>query len=131
LIQSAAAKRFQMIKNEVMRPLRRAGLDEIDLNQQFFNRPMQIPIMGMRGQTDFLNVTPDRLGGTDDFDFDIEDASESLNQQQRRSRRICGWGRRSRWRRSRRRSGCRCGPTSSTNTSTISRRLVRRILSRT
>jgi hypothetical protein len=97
LIQSAAAKRFQQIKNQIGLSLRRVGLDEIDLNQQFFNKAMAVPLMGLpadlppgKSAADyFTTITPGRpdgsgIGGTDDFDYDIEDASESLNRQQRR-----------------------------------------------
>jgi hypothetical protein len=74
LIQSAAAKRFQQIKNQIGLSLRRVGLDEIDLNQQFFNKAMAVPLMGLpadlppgKSAADyFTTVTPGRPDGSGD-----------------------------------------------------------------
>jgi hypothetical protein len=64
--------------------LREVNLQAIDLNQQLWRGPIEIPIMdpGAADQWSFETISAQQIVG--DYDFDIEETTESLNRQERR-----------------------------------------------
>lgn len=63
--------------------LREVGLQEIDLNQQLWRGPIEIPVIdGRSNEWSFQTISAQQI--VCDCDYDIEETTESLNRQERR-----------------------------------------------
>lgn len=81
VIQNMASRRIAMKKNMIGYAHTEIGLQQIQLAQQLMSHPEQIRIE-MEDGFDFQVISPQDIQG--DFDYEIENANESLNRQQAR-----------------------------------------------
>lgn len=82
VISNMAAKRIIRMKQQIMYAMRRAGEQQIALNQQLLPGPVAVRI-DQNAQNDWRIVTPTDIQGQ--YDFRVEDANESLMRQERRA----------------------------------------------
>jgi hypothetical protein len=87
-ISAMAGKRIIAKRNMLYDAYRETGLQQIALNQQFLSAPERIRIEKQDGY-DFEPITPQDIQG--EYDYDIEDANESLNRQQARQEALGLW----------------------------------------
>lgn len=88
IIQSMAGKRIVAKRNMLYDAYREVGLQQIALNQQFLGAPERIRIEQEDGYQ-FEVISPQEIQG--EYDYDIEDAGESLNRQQARQEALGLW----------------------------------------
>jgi hypothetical protein len=77
-----AAKRIIRMKQQIMFAMRRAGEQQIALNQQLLPGPVAVRI-DKDAEEDWRLVTPADIQGQ--YDYKVEDANESLMRQERRA----------------------------------------------
>ena len=82
VISNMAAKRIIRMKQQIMFAMRRAGEQQIALNQQLLPGPVAVRI-DQEADDDWRLVTPTDIQGQ--YDFRVEDANESLMRQERRA----------------------------------------------
>lgn len=82
VISNMAAKRIIRMKQQIMFAMRRAGEQQIALNQQLLPGPVAVRI-DRESDDDWRVVTPTDIQGQ--YDFRVEDANESLMRQERRA----------------------------------------------
>lgn len=82
VISNMAAKRIIRMKQQIMYAMRRAGEQQVALNQQLLPGPVAIRI-DRQAENDWRLVTPTDIQGQ--YDFRVEDANESLMRQERRA----------------------------------------------
>jgi hypothetical protein len=82
VISNMAAKRIIRMKQQIMFAMRRAGEQQIALNQQLLPGPVAVRI-DKESSDDWRIVTPTDIQGQ--YDFRVEDANESLMRQERRA----------------------------------------------
>lgn len=82
VISNMAAKRIIRMKQQIMFAMRRAGEQQIALNQQLLPGPVAVRI-DQNADEEWRLVTPADIQGQ--YDFRVEDANESLMRQERRA----------------------------------------------
>ena len=82
VISNMAAKRIIRMKQQIMFSMRRAGEQQIALNQQLLPGPIAVRI-DRDAEQDWRVVTPADIQGA--YDYKVEDANESLMRQERRA----------------------------------------------
>lgn len=82
VISNMAAKRIIRMKQQIMYAMRRAGEQQLALNQQLLPGPVAVRI-DREAEQDWKIVTPTDIQGQ--YDFRVEDANESLMRQERRA----------------------------------------------
>ena len=82
VISNMAAKRIIRMKQQIMFAMRRAGEQQIALNQQLLPGPVAVRI-DREADEEWRLVTPADIQGQ--YDFRVEDANESLMRQERRA----------------------------------------------
>jgi hypothetical protein len=82
VISNMAAKRIIRMKQQIMFAMRRAGEQQIALNQQLLPGPIAVRI-DRDASEDWKVVTPTDIQGQ--YDYKVEDANESLMRQERRA----------------------------------------------
>ena len=82
VISNMAAKRIIRMKQQIMYAMRRAGEQQIALNQQLLPGPVAVRI-DREAEQDWRMVTPTDIQGQ--YDYRVEDANESLMRQERRA----------------------------------------------
>jgi hypothetical protein len=82
VISNMAAKRIIRMKQQIMFAMRRAGEQQIALNQQLLPGPVAVRI-DKESDDEWRVVTPTDIQGQ--YDFRVEDANESLMRQERRA----------------------------------------------
>ena len=82
VISNMAAKRIIRMKQQIMYAMRRAGEQQVALNQQLLPGPVAVRI-DREAENDWKVVTPADIQGQ--YDFRVEDANESLMRQERRA----------------------------------------------
>lgn len=83
LIQSMAQKLVVAMRQVMWSEYRRKGLQEIALIQQLTPRPIEYRVLGAAQAETWKTVMPWELSG--EFDFEVGDQSQSLNEQQVRA----------------------------------------------
>jgi hypothetical protein len=83
LIQNMGQRRLLRKKRELGYGLRRAGQQQIALNQHLLESTMAIPPSQADGLNDWVFVEPRQLQGK--YLYKVEDVSESLNRQEKRA----------------------------------------------
>lgn len=82
VISNMAAKRIIRMKQQIMFAMRRAGEQQIALNQQLLPGPVAVRI-DREADEEWKVVTPTDIQGQ--YDYKVEDANESLMRQERRA----------------------------------------------
>jgi len=82
VISNMAAKRIIRMKQQIMYAMRRAGEQQVALNQQLLPGPVAVRI-DKEAEEDWRLVTPTDIQGQ--YDYKVEDANESLMRQERRA----------------------------------------------
>jgi hypothetical protein len=82
VISNMAAKRIIRMKQQIMFAMRRAGEQQIALNQQLLPGPIAVRI-DRDAAEDWKVVSPTDIQGQ--YDYKVEDANESLMRQERRA----------------------------------------------
>jgi hypothetical protein len=83
ILSNNAMNRVLAKRQQFFDALREVGRQEIDLNQQLFRGPIEIPVMdGRSGQWSFNTISAQQI--VCNCDYDIEETTESLNRQERR-----------------------------------------------
>jgi len=82
VISNMAAKRIIRMKQQIMFAMRRAGEQQVALNQQLLPGPVAVRI-DKDAEEDWRLVTPADIQGQ--YDYKVEDANESLMRQERRA----------------------------------------------
>jgi hypothetical protein len=82
VISNMAAKRIIRMKQQIMYAMRRAGEQQIALNQQLLPGPVAVRI-DREAENDWKLVSPTDIQGQ--YDYRVEDANESLMRQERRA----------------------------------------------
>lgn len=82
IVQNMAQKRLVRKKQQINWAYQRAGTMQIKLNQQLLPKSVSIRA-DRKGLVNWDNISPAQIQG--DYDFIIEDVSESMNRQERRA----------------------------------------------